>query len=60
MRTWSGLFEVFPYIFLSGRPRWGFSDVNGKTKIPPQFDHAHSFSEGLAAVAKFIVTENYD
>jgi hypothetical protein len=54
MRTWSGLFELLPYAFFpSGRPRWGFINEAGQTVIQPQFDDAHSFSEGLAAVAKF-------
>jgi WG containing repeat len=57
MRTWSGLFELFPYIFYSGRPRWGFIDEKGETAIQPQFDDAHSFSEGLAAVAEFTLTK---
>jgi hypothetical protein len=55
MRTRSGLFELFPYVFLSGRPRWGFIDEKGETAIRAQFDDAHSFSEGLAAVARFIL-----
>ena len=58
MRTWSGLFDLFPYIFLSGRPRWGFINGTGETVIRPQFDDAHSFSEGLAAVAKFVWSDD--
>jgi hypothetical protein len=54
IRTWTGLFELFPAIFFSGRPRWGFIDASGKIAIGPQFDDAHSFSEGLAPVAKYI------
>jgi hypothetical protein len=55
MKTSSGLFELFPYVFLSGRPRWGFIDDKGETVIRAQFDDAHSFSEGLAAVARFVL-----
>jgi WG containing repeat len=55
MRTWSGLFEPFPDVLFSGQPRWGFIDEKGETVIRAQFDDAHSFSEGLAAVARFIL-----
>lgn len=30
--------------------KWGFIDKTGKWVIPPQFDYAEDFSEGLAAV----------
>jgi hypothetical protein len=55
MRSWSGLFEPFPHVYFSGQPRWGFIDEKGETVIRAQFDEAHSFSEGLAAVARFIL-----
>ncbi|HPO12187.1 MAG TPA: WG repeat-containing protein [Candidatus Hydrogenedentes bacterium] len=32
--------------------RWGYIDKTGAWVIPPQFDYARSFSEGLAAVEK--------
>ena len=31
--------------------RWGFITREGEWHISPQFEHAHHFSEGLAAVA---------
>ncbi|HNV69998.1 MAG TPA: WG repeat-containing protein, partial [Candidatus Ozemobacteraceae bacterium] len=34
----------------SRRGQWGFVDTTGQWVIPPQFDWAGSFSEGLAAV----------
>lgn len=39
--------------FIVGRALWGFINGKGEIVIPRQFDDAHSFSEGLAAVAKF-------
>src|SRR5690349_16951823 len=30
--------------------KWGYVDAGGRFVIGPQFDDAHSFSEGLAAV----------
>ena len=34
-----------------GYGRWGFIDKMGKTVIPPQYDAAGNFSEGLTGVA---------
>jgi hypothetical protein len=31
--------------------KWGYADLAGKMVIAPQFDSAHSFSEGLAPLA---------
>jgi hypothetical protein len=59
MRTWSGLFELLPYaFFLQDDHGGGFINETGETVIQPQFDDAHSFWEGLAAVAKFTWSHN--
>ncbi len=41
-----------PYRALSriGVPAWGYVDRNGALALPPTYDHAGEFSEGLAAV----------
>jgi predicted secreted protein len=43
----ANVFPVFP-VFQDGK--WGYIDDSGRMLIPPQFDQALSFSEGLAGV----------
>jgi len=41
-----------PWVFVPFKRdgKWGYADAKGNTAIPPEFDEARKFSEGLAAV----------
>jgi hypothetical protein len=70
-RFWSGL-AAFSYSPLAEHSLFGYLDVNGRVAIPPQFEGAEGFHDGLARVkfkgkfgfitrdGKFAVKPQYD
>ncbi|MEQ8360546.1 MAG: WG repeat-containing protein [Cytophagales bacterium] len=42
--------ELYPYLFSNNK--WGFVDKNFKTVVKGEYEYAHPFIEGLAAVQK--------